>query len=116
VSLATGKIYEYSFLHKLGAKEIISREDVFNGKIKHLDKQIWAAAVDPVGREKLASILSTIQYNGSVAVSGLTGGVSVSVPTTVFPFILPWHKPSRNRFCLLSIACYKTFGIEWQPI
>lgn len=86
VVASTGKKYEYSFLHKLGAKEIISREDVFNGKIKPLDKQIWAAAVDPVGGESLASILSKIQYNGSVAVSGLTGGGNV--PTTVFPFIL----------------------------
>ncbi|MDR7079713.1 putative YhdH/YhfP family quinone oxidoreductase [Neobacillus niacini] len=86
VVASTGKIYENSFLHKLGAKEIISREDVFNGKIKPLDKQIWAAAVDPVGGETLASILSKIQNNGSVAVSGLTGGGNV--PTTVFPFIL----------------------------
>ena len=85
VVASTGKIYENSFLHKLGAKEIISREDVFNGKIKPLDKQIWAAAVDPVGGETLASILSKIQNNGSVAVRGLTGGGNV--PTTVFPFI-----------------------------
>ncbi|MDR7236446.1 putative YhdH/YhfP family quinone oxidoreductase [Neobacillus drentensis] len=86
VVASTGKNSEHTFLHKLGAKEIISREDVFNGKIKTLDKQNWAAAVDPVGGETLASILSKIQYNGSVAVSGLTGGGSV--PTTVFPFIL----------------------------
>ncbi|MDN3016960.1 acryloyl-CoA reductase [Paenibacillus sp. BSR1-1] len=86
VVASTGKNSEHTFLHKIGAKEIISREDVFNGKIKPLDKQIWAAAVDPVGGETLASILSKIHYNGSVAVSGLTGGGSV--PTTVFPFIL----------------------------
>ncbi|HLO12678.1 MAG TPA: acryloyl-CoA reductase [Pseudoneobacillus sp.] len=86
VVASTGKNSEHTFLHKLGAKEIISREDVFNGKIKTLDKQNWAAAVDPVGGETLASILSKIHYNGSVAVSGLTGGGSV--PTTVFPFIL----------------------------
>jgi putative YhdH/YhfP family quinone oxidoreductase len=86
VVASTGKNSEHTFLHKLGAKEIISREDVFNGKIKPLDKQFWAAAVDPVGGETLASILSKIQYNGSVAVSGLTGGGSV--PTSVFPFIL----------------------------
>jgi acrylyl-CoA reductase (NADPH) len=86
VVASTGKNSEHTFLHKLGAKEIISREDVFNGKIKPLDKQIWAAAVDPVGGETLASILSKIQYNGSVAVSGLTGGGSI--PTSVFPFIL----------------------------
>ncbi|MCM3113684.1 acryloyl-CoA reductase [Neobacillus sp. MER 74] len=86
VVASTGKNSEHTFLHKIGAKEIISREDVFNGKIKPLDKQIWAAAVDPVGGETLASILSKIQYNGSVAVSGLTGGGSI--PTSVFPFIL----------------------------
>lgn len=86
VVASTGKNSEHTFLHKLGAKEIISREDVFNGKIKTLDKQNWAAAVDPVGGETLASILSKIHYNGSVAVSGLTGGGSV--PTSVFPFIL----------------------------
>lgn len=51
-----------------------------------MDKQLWAAAIDPVGGEQLASILSKIQYGGSVAVSGLTGGADV--PATVFPFIL----------------------------
>jgi acrylyl-CoA reductase (NADPH) len=86
VVASTGKASEHEFLHKLGAKEILSREDVYSGKIRPLDKQLWAAAIDPVGGEQLASILSKIQYGGSVAVSGLTGGSDV--PTTVFPFIL----------------------------
>ena len=34
----------------------------------------------------MASLLSQIQYGGSVAVSGLTAGTKL--PTTVFPFIL----------------------------
>jgi acrylyl-CoA reductase (NADPH) len=86
VVASTGKASEHDFLHKLGAKEILSREEVYSGTIKALDKQLWAGAVDPVGGEMLASVLSKIQYNGSVAVSGLTGGGNV--PTTVFPFIL----------------------------
>jgi acrylyl-CoA reductase (NADPH) len=86
VVASTGKRSEHDYLHKLGAKEVVSREDVYNGKVKALDKQLWAGAVDPVGGESLAAILSKIQYNGSVAVSGLTGGGHV--PTTVFPFIL----------------------------
>ena len=86
VVASTGKDTQHDFLQRLGAKEIISREDVYNGKIKGLDKQLWAAAVDPVGGEALASILSKIHYGGSVAVSGLTGGGNV--PATVFPFIL----------------------------
>lgn len=86
VVASTGKESEHEFLRKLGASEIISREDVHNGKIKALDKQLWAGAVDPVGGETLAAILSKITYGGSVAVSGLTGGGPV--PTSVFPFIL----------------------------
>ncbi|MEH7254457.1 acryloyl-CoA reductase [Neobacillus niacini] len=86
VVASTGKESEHDYLHNIGAKEVVSREAVFNGKIKALDKQLWAGAVDPVGGESLAAILSKIEYNGSVAVSGLTGGGNV--PTTVFPFIL----------------------------
>ncbi|WP_251551976.1 NADPH:quinone oxidoreductase family protein [Neobacillus muris] len=86
VVASTGKEAEHDYLHNLGATEIISREEVYNGKIRALDKQLWAGAVDPVGGEYLASVLSKIQYNGAVAVSGLTAGGNV--PTTVFPFIL----------------------------
>nr|WP_263326504.1 acryloyl-CoA reductase [Neobacillus sp. Marseille-Q6967] len=86
VTASTGKESEHEYLHTLGAAEVISRNEVYNGKIKALDKQLWAAAVDPVGGESLAAVLSKIHYNGSVAVSGLTGGGNV--PTTVFPFIL----------------------------
>lgn len=86
VTASTGKASEHEFLTGLGVSEIITREDVFNGKIKALDKQIWAAAVDPVGGQTLAAILSKISYGGSVAVSGLAGGSEV--PATVFPFIL----------------------------
>ena len=86
VVASTGKASEHDYLHKLGAKEVVSRAEVYNGKVKALDKQLWAGCVDPVGGESLAAILSKVEYNGSVAVSGLTGGGNV--PTTVFPFIL----------------------------
>ncbi|WP_216829649.1 NADPH:quinone oxidoreductase family protein [Alkalihalobacterium elongatum] len=86
VVASTGKKEEYDYLHTLGAKEVISRQDVVPEKIRPLDKQIWAGAVDPVGGNTLSAILSRMQYGGSVAVSGLTGGMEV--PTTVFPFIL----------------------------
>ncbi|MFP7298192.1 NADPH:quinone oxidoreductase family protein [Neobacillus niacini] len=86
VVASTGKSSEHEYLHKLGAQEVISRDEVYNGEIKALDKQLWAGCVDPVGGESLAAILSKVHYNGSVAVSGLTGGGNV--PTSVFPFIL----------------------------
>lgn len=86
VVASTGKESEHDFLRQIGAAEIISREELLGEKIKPLDKQFWAAAVDPVGGKTLSAILSKLDYNGSVAVSGLTGGTDVA--TTVFPFIL----------------------------
>ncbi|USK68897.1 NADPH:quinone oxidoreductase family protein [Peribacillus asahii] len=86
VEASTGKEAEQEYLKKLGATTVLSREDVYDGKVRALGKQKWAAAVDPVGGEPLASVLSQIQYGGSVAVSGLTAGTKL--PTTVFPFIL----------------------------
>ncbi|MCZ0702455.1 putative YhdH/YhfP family quinone oxidoreductase [Natronobacillus azotifigens] len=86
VVASSGKDKAETFLNDLGVKETIDRDAVVGGKIRALDKQLWAGAVDPVGGETLAAILSKLQYNGAVAVSGLAGGVNV--PTTVHPFIL----------------------------
>lgn len=86
VVASTGKTSEHDYLYKIGAKEIISREELQPEKIRPLDKQKWAGAIDPVGGKTLAYILSTTKYGRSVAVTGLTGGTNL--PTTVFPFIL----------------------------
>ncbi|GAA5416003.1 putative quinone oxidoreductase YhfP [Paraliobacillus ryukyuensis] len=86
VVASSGKAEAVDFLKAIGAKEVIGREDVQDEKIRPVSKQQWAAAVDPVGGKTLASILSKLEYNGAVAVSGLTGGVQV--PTSVYPFIL----------------------------
>lgn len=86
VVASSGKKEAEDYLISIGASSVIGREEVYNGKVKALDKQLWAGAVDPVGGESLAAIISKITYGGSVAVSGLTGGGAV--PTSVFPFIL----------------------------
>ncbi|MDQ0272805.1 acrylyl-CoA reductase family protein [Cytobacillus purgationiresistens] len=86
VEASTGKEMEKDYLLKLGATTVIPREEVFDGKIRALGKQKWAAAIDPVGGEPLAALLSQMDYGGSVAVSGLTAGTKL--PSSVFPFIL----------------------------
>ncbi|MBE1446961.1 putative YhdH/YhfP family quinone oxidoreductase [Paenibacillus sp. OAS669] len=86
VAASTGKAAEHDYLRSLGAQEIIDRSELSPESIKPLEKQRWAAAVDPVGGKSLAYLLASIRYGGSVAVSGLTGGGAI--PTTVHPFIL----------------------------
>lgn len=109
VIASTGKESEHEYLKKLGAKEIISREDVTPEKIRPIGKQRWAGAIDPVGGKTLAAVLSHTQYGGSVAVSGLTGGGDV--PTTVFPFILR----GVNLLGIDSVYCPKDLRVTlWE--
>ncbi|MFB5760052.1 acrylyl-CoA reductase family protein [Paenibacillus medicaginis] len=112
VAASTGKADAHDYLRSLGAHEILSRDEVYDGgRIKALDKQLWQAAVDPVGGASLASILSHIAYGGSVAVSGLTGGGSV--PTTVHPFILR----GVNLLGIDSVFCpYDTRLRIWERL
>lgn len=86
VIASTGKTNEEAYLKGLGAKEVIHRNEVIDASNVTMREEKWAGAVDPVGGTTLQYILSTLKYGGSVATSGLTGGVKVS--TTVYPFIL----------------------------
>jgi acrylyl-CoA reductase (NADPH) len=86
VVASTGKAAEHDYLHRLGAAEVVGREDLATDPSRVLGAERWAAAVDCVGGETLASVLRTVRYGGAVAASGLTGGTEL--PTTVYPFII----------------------------
>lgn len=86
VVASTGKAHEHEYLKSLGAHDVIAREELNPEKFAPMGKGRFAAAVDPLGGNTLAYILSALKYGGAVASSGLTGGVKVN--TTVFPFIL----------------------------
>jgi len=85
VVASTGKSNEEAYLKGLGAKEIIHRNEILDTDQTSIRGKRWAGAIDPVGGKTLQYILSTLKYGGSVATSGLTGGIEVS--TTVIPFI-----------------------------
>lgn len=86
VHASTGKSSEHDFLRELGASEILEREELAAESRRPIERERWAAAVDPVGGSTTASILRQTRYGGVVAVSGLTGGVGIE--TNVMPFIL----------------------------
>ncbi len=86
VHASTGKSSEHDFLRELGASEILEREELAAESRRPIERERWAAAVDPVGGTTTASILRQTKYGGVVALSGLTGGVGVE--TNVMPFIL----------------------------
>ena len=86
VSAVTGKADKADFLRALGAKEVVSREDVLAGTNKVLLGERWAGAVDTVGGDILFNIVKSLRYNASVACCGLTAGAQFQA--SVFPFIL----------------------------
>jgi acrylyl-CoA reductase (NADPH) len=87
VVASTGKDKAAALLKELGATEVIGRLPADpDAKPRPLAKTRWAGAVDCVGGATLADVLSTVDYGGAVAASGLTGGPALH--TTVMPFIL----------------------------
>lgn len=86
VEASTGKPEAEGFLRALGAKEIVPRAELQPEILRPLDRQRWAAAIDPVGGRTLSTVLSRLRYGGAVASVGLTAGGAFE--TSVFPFIL----------------------------
>lgn len=86
VTASTGRMDAHSdFLRSLGATEIISRDELARDS-KPLEKETWAAVVDTVGDQVLATAIAQTKYEGLVAACGLAGGMNL--PTSVMPFIL----------------------------
>lgn len=85
VVATTGRMQEREFLLGLGATEVLERAE-FAEKARPLGKERWRGAIDVAGGNTLANVLSQLSRGGAVAVCGLAE--SMSLPTTVAPFIL----------------------------
>jgi acrylyl-CoA reductase (NADPH) len=93
VIASTGRTGEAGYLKRLGAAEVIDRNEM-TGPAKPLGKERWAGAVDSVGSTTLANVVSMTSYGGAIAACGLAGGMDL--PSSVAPFIL-------RGVCLLGI-------------
>jgi acrylyl-CoA reductase (NADPH) len=85
VVASTGKESQHDLLRRLGASEIVSREET-SGEGRPLESERWAGCVDAVGGTGTAYALRTLRYGGAVATSGMVAGGELH--TSVFPFIL----------------------------
>jgi acrylyl-CoA reductase (NADPH) len=85
VAASTGRVETHAYLRELGAATIVDRADLAK-KSPPLASERWAAAIDTVGGQTLASVIASTAAYGAVAACGLAGGADLS--TTVFPFIL----------------------------
>ena len=86
VVVITGKESEQDYLNKLGASEIMLRNEFENLDKKPLLKPLFAGAIDTVGGVILENIIKTTHSLGVVACCGNVA--SPKLELTVFPFIL----------------------------
>ena len=116
VTAVTGKAESRDYLQKLGASEILLRDEIERGE-KPLEKPMWAGAVDPVGGDWLAWLTRTLKPGAAAAVSGLTGGVELK--TTVMPFILRGVSVLGidSVFCPADrrLRAWEKIADEWKP-
>ena len=82
----TGKAHQHEFLRSIGAREILSREDLEVGGDRPLLKELWGGVVDTVGGGMLFNAIKGLRYGQSAAACGLVN--SPNIPATVLPFIL----------------------------
>ncbi len=117
VVAATGKENEHDYLKGLGASEVIGRDEVTAAPERPLEKQRWAAVIDPVGGGATAYALRTTRYGGAVALSGVTAGAKLD--TTVLPFILRGVGllgiESVEAPVELRRAVWQRLATDWRP-
>ena len=86
ITAISGKKERIDFLKKIGANEIILREEFEEESKKPLLREKYAGVIDTVGGKILANALKQIKYDGVATCCGLTS--SQELNTNVFPFIL----------------------------
>lgn len=86
VAAVSGRPEQEPYLRKLGAAELIGRDELVGESPRPLERERFSGAIDAVGGPILASVIRQTRYGGCVAACGLAGGADL--PTTVHPFIL----------------------------
>jgi acrylyl-CoA reductase (NADPH) len=86
VAASTGKPDAQDYLRRLGASEILSREETSAESTRPLESERWAGSIDTVGGATLAYLMRTTKKGGAIAAIGVSGGAAFRA--TVYPLIL----------------------------
>lgn len=114
---ATGKTQEHEFLKRLGAAQILPREEVDDKSGKPLLAPRWAGAVDTVGGNILSTLLRAAKPHGVVTCCGMV--TSTDLQTSIYPFILRSITLAGIDSVNLSMperrALWARLAGEWKP-
>ncbi len=117
VTAISGKESESEYLKKIGATEIISREEFQVESKRPILKGLFAGAVDTVGGAILENIIKSTAPLGVVTCCG--NAASPKLELTVFPFILRGVSligiDSQNCPMELRVQLWNKLANEWKP-
>lgn len=112
----SGKVEHFDDLIALGAKQCISRKDLYWGK-RPLETSRWAGAIDNVGGEMLAGLTRVIHPYGNVACCG--NAASIELATTVMPLIIRGVSllgiASAGTARAMRDAVWQHLASDWRP-
>jgi len=86
VIAVNGIVDEADYLLQLGAKEVLSIEEVDDKSGRPLLRPRWAGAIDTVAGNILSTAIKTTRYGGSVTCCGNVGAAELK--SSIFPFII----------------------------
>ncbi len=117
ITAATGKVNKESYLKSIGASTVLSKEICDDNTGRELLPVRWAAVIDSVGGNILATAIKSTIHGGSIAACGLTQ--SPKLNTSVYPFILRGVKllGSDSAHCKSELRnmLWKKLAEEWKP-
>ena len=112
----SGKLEHFDDLIALGAKQCISRKDLYWGQ-RPLETAHWAGAIDNVGGDMLAGLTRVIHPYGNIASCGLAAAAELQ--TTVMPFILRGVSllgiASAGTARHIRDAVWQRLSADWKP-
>ncbi len=105
-----------SFLHSIGAHEVIEIDTLLDESSRPLLKERWHACVDSLGGNILTSAIRSLRANGAVTCCG--NAVSQDLALTVYPFILRgvtlFGIDSQNCPMPLRVRAWQLLANEWK--
>jgi len=112
----SGKLEHFDDLIALGAKQCISRKDLYWGQ-RPLETSRWAGAIDNVGGDMLSGLTRVIHPYGNIACCG--NAASIDLATTVMPLIIRGVSllgiASAGTARDIRDAVWQHLGSDWRP-
>jgi putative YhdH/YhfP family quinone oxidoreductase len=112
----SGKLEHFDDLIALGARQCISRNDLYWGQ-RPLETSRWAGAIDNVGGDMLAGLTRVIHPYGNIACCG--NAASIELATTVMPLIIRGVSllgiASAGTARNIRDAVWQHLASDWRP-